>query len=298
LARRRRCALEQAAALALCVAAWSCRSSPHAAPPPIASTRPSSVAPRSSAPPRAGTEEAVRAIPALPPLSVREPFVDLDVPGFRAATIAVPDTPVEPRQVIVALHGNFDRPEWQCRTWRPVTHARYWIVCPRGIPRRDAPRSLDRWEWASLAQTKAEILAALAALRRSFGDYVEPTEIVLVGFSLGAILGVRLLKDADLGIASAVLIEGGYTGITREDVRAMNRLGLRGVLFACGQSSCRNALRGIRPLFEREQIFLATVEDLHAGHDYAALADLIEARFSELEEAPRRSSIQPPLPFR
>jgi pimeloyl-ACP methyl ester carboxylesterase len=229
---------------------------------------------------------------------VHAPFVELDVPGFRAATVAVPDAPVSPRAVIVALHGNFDRPEWQCQTWRPVTHGRYWIVCPRGIPRRDAPRSLDRWEWGSLAQTKAEILAALAALRRSFQDYVEPTEIVLIGFSLGAILGGRLLKDADLGIASAVLIEGGYTGFSRQDVRSMSRLGLRGVLFACGQAPCRNALRGVGPLFEREQIFVASVADLHAGHDYGALAGLIEARFHELEEAPRRSSVQPPLPFR
>jgi len=285
-------------ALATYVAFSSCRSSPHAAPPPVVSTRSSSTAPGPSASPQAAANEAVRSAPALPPLPVQGPFVQLDVPGFRAATVAVPDTRVDRRPVIVALHGNFDRPEWQCQTWRPVTHARYWIACPRGIPRRDAPRSLDRWEWGSLAQTKAEILATLAALRRSFDGYVEPAEIVLIGFSLGAIFGVRLLKDADLGIASAVLIEGGYSGLTREDARAMSRLGLRGVLFACGQSPCRNALRGVRPLFEREQIFVTSVEDLHAGHDYSALASLIEARFTELERAPPRGPIQPPLPFR
>jgi pimeloyl-ACP methyl ester carboxylesterase len=224
--------------------------------------------------------------------------VQLEVPGFRRATIAVPETPAEPRAVIVALHGNFDRPEWQCQTWRPVTDARYWIVCPRGIPRRDAPRSLDRWEWGTLAQTKAEILAALGALRQTFHDYVQPTELVLIGFSLGAILGVRLLEDPDLGIGAAVLIEGGYSGVTREGVHAMSRHGLRGVLFACGQSPCRSALRTIRPLFTGEQIFVASVEDLRAGHDYTALAGLIEARFAELEGAPQRLPIQPPLSFR
>src|SRR5262245_18804480 len=59
----------------------------------------------------------------LPPLQAAEPMLALEVPGFRPAIVSVPTGAREPRPVWLALHGNFDRPEWQCGVWREVTGA-------------------------------------------------------------------------------------------------------------------------------------------------------------------------------
>jgi dienelactone hydrolase len=235
----------------------------------------------------------------LPPLDVTTDFVTLPVSGFRDAVVAVPTTKNRSKSVVVALHGNFDRPEWQCETWRRVTQGSFWIVCPRGIPRRDAPRALDRWEWGSLANTKAEILASLSALRARFPEHVDRRKsLVLIGFSLGAILGIRFIADQDLAIRSAVFIEGGYQGWTKASAAAAANEGFGGVLFACGQTECRNAVRHSGPLLEKAGLRSALVEDLKAGHDYGGvLAELIQKQFWQFQRD-TEGSAGIPLPFR
>ncbi|HEY3237631.1 MAG TPA: hypothetical protein VGJ84_23120, partial [Polyangiaceae bacterium] len=123
----------------------------------------------------------------LPPLQAAEPTLALEVPGFRTAVVSVPTGAREPRPVWVALHGNFDRPEWQCGVWREVTGAFPFILCPRGSPRTDAPKSLDRWTYLGVAQTEKELEAGLEALRSRFTGYVSDGTVVFLGFSLGAI---------------------------------------------------------------------------------------------------------------
>ncbi|MEO8321460.1 MAG: hypothetical protein ABI561_24420, partial [Bradyrhizobium sp.] len=76
------------------------------------------------------------------------------------------------------------------------------------------PKSLDRWEWGSVAKTKSELMAALTALRARYPDHAQRGPVVFTGFSLGAILGARLVQDPELNVAAAVLIEGGYQGWT------------------------------------------------------------------------------------
>ncbi len=41
-------------------------------------------------------------------------------PSFGAASVAVPVGAVEPRSIVIALHGGADRPEWQCGVWRSI----------------------------------------------------------------------------------------------------------------------------------------------------------------------------------
>lgn len=220
--------------------------------------------------------------PALVPLTAPSPFVTLPVPGFRDAVVSVPLGATEPRIVAVALHGNFDRPEWQCQVWRQITQAEVFVLCPRGIPRTDVSKQEDRWEWGSVAKTKAELVAALGALRERFGSHIRSGPIVFTGFSLGAILGARMLQDPELGIGAAVLTEGGYAGWTSAKAKTAAS-SLSGVLFACGQTDCRNKLRQSLPMFEKAGLKVTLVAEVKAGHTYdGPVADAIQAEWPAL----------------
>lgn len=45
--------------------------------------------------------------------ALRSGYFDLAVPGFGEAVVYAPQGE-GPRVVVVAAHGNYDRPEWQC----------------------------------------------------------------------------------------------------------------------------------------------------------------------------------------
>jgi dienelactone hydrolase len=285
MARRRRYALGPRAALALLALCGACRTA-QPTPAPTASVSAASVTtlvvPAASAPASAATAPTLAA-PGAAPFSEPTPLVTLAVPGFRDAVVAVPLGATSPRVVALALHGNFDRPEWQCEVWRRITRGEVFVLCPRGIPRTDVPKSLDRWEWSSVAKTKTEIVAALAALRARYPDYVKSGPIAFTGFSLGAILGARLIQDPELNIGAAVLVEGGYQGWTVPKAKALqSRLGR--LLFACGQSECRNAYRyQLEGLFAAAGVPSSLVADVKAGHTYDdPVAALVQSEWPAL----------------
>jgi dienelactone hydrolase len=231
-------------------------------------------------------EVAAKARARLPRVVEARDFVALAVPGFRDAVVSVPSDASEPRQLVLALHGNFDRPEWQCEVWRRITRGEQWVLCPRGIPRRDVPKELDRWEWGSLASTKQELVAAIAALRARYTEHVASSPVVFTGFSLGAILGARLLQDPELDVGAAVLVEGGYQGWTSAKAKALApRFGR--LLFACGQTECRNAYRyQLDPVFQRAGISSAVVADVKAGHTYDdPVAALVAAEWATVVDS-------------
>lgn len=228
---------------------------------------------------------AVSAAPApsqLPPLT-GAPVVTLPVPGFGDAVVSVPTGAPTPRPIVLALHGNFDRPEWQCEVWRRITRGEVFVLCPRGVPRRDVPKEMDRWEWSSLAKTKAELVAAITALRARYPEHVRRGPLVFTGFSLGAILGASLIQDPALDVGAAVLVEGGYRGWTAAKAKAVAPR-VRRLLFACGQTDCRNAYRyQLGPLFERAGLSSSVVADVKAGHTYDdPLAALVQAEWGAI----------------
>lgn len=292
MAGRRRHALGPFA-LALLFAA--CRA-PQSSPAPLASTSGVAEALHSAAPASPSAGPAATAPPApssapseLTPLFAPTPLVTLTVPGFRDAVVSVPRGATQKRVIALALHGNFDRPEWQCEVWRRITQGNVFVLCPRGIPRGDVPKDLDRWEWGSVAKTKAELVAALAALRARYPDYVESGPVVFTGFSLGAILGARLLQDPELGIGAAVLIEGGYAGWSAAKVKALKpRFGR--LLFACGQTECRNAYRyQLERLFTAQEVSASMVADVKAGHTYDdPVAALVQAEWPAIVASLKR----------
>jgi predicted esterase len=284
MADRWRYALCQAAPLALLGSLAGCRATPKSepAPPTTATVQPTSgealpapVAP-SAAPPDVPP-------PSLPRIDAPSGFVELEVPGFRKAVVSVPADTNRARRIVVALHGNFDRPEWQCEVWRRIIAAQDFVLCPRGIPRGDVPKEYDRWEWGSVAKTKAELVAALAALRARYPQNIASGPIVFTGFSLGAILGARLILDPELQVGAAVFTEGGFEGWTAAKAKSAAS-SLRYFLLGCGQTACRNAYRyQLEPLFKKAGLTAAMVADVKAGHTYDdPVAALVAAEWPKL----------------
>jgi pimeloyl-ACP methyl ester carboxylesterase len=140
--------------------------------------------------------------------------------------------------VLIALHGQSDRPEWQCGTWRGVTEAFPFVVCPRGIAvpgsnhpvvyTYEGPRAVVR-----------ELRGALEALKKRFDGYVAPSPVVLAGFSLGAVYALELAKEEPSFFSRVVLIEGGASGWTSALATLFARRGGQRVVFVCGQDTCR-----------------------------------------------------------
>lgn len=229
---------------------------------PVAATSDTSPAPSALAPPEAAPSLA------LPPLDGSAELRPLVVPSYRDAVVSIPSGATDARPVVVALHGNFDRPEWQCDVWRGVTKAYPFIVCPRGVPRTDAPASQDRWTYGRPADVRREIDAALAALRVRFGDYVANGPIIYIGFSLGAILGVGIVSDDADRFPRAVLIEGGQSNWSAARAKAFASSGGKRVLFACGQRSCKSDALGTAKLLDKAGIETKSVYGGEVGHTY------------------------------
>jgi poly(3-hydroxybutyrate) depolymerase len=206
--------------------------------------------------------------PKLAPLQGVAELAPLVVPDFRDAIVSVPLGATEGRPVVLALHGNYDRPEWQCGVWREVTKAYPFIVCPRGIPRRDAAPSENRFTYGKPADVRREIDAALAALQIRFGDYIAAGPIVYTGFSLGAILGVGIVADDADRFPRAVLVEGGQSNWSQARAKSYAAAGGKRVLFACGQRACRTDTKGPEKLLGRLGVETRSVYGGEVGHTY------------------------------
>ncbi|MCB9589320.1 MAG: hypothetical protein H6718_28150 [Polyangiaceae bacterium] len=236
--------------------------------------------------------------PSAPkPLQADNEFQTLSVPGYRDGVIALPLGIIEERPVLVALHGNYDRPEWQCMVWSELIRHQAFVVCPRGVPRTDAPKSEDRWTYGGIPDTLKETYAALAAARAAYPEYVDPGPAMFTGFSLGAIYGVHALgadakKRAAYGAGEeppfgyAVLVEGGYQGWYPGRAKQFRADGARGVVFGCGQYACRAKANGLVKLLERADLRVGVGFGGNVGHTYdgqvaAAVASQLPAMFGD-----------------
>jgi pimeloyl-ACP methyl ester carboxylesterase len=223
-------------------------------------------------------------------------FMPLEVEGFASAVVSTSIRKGAPAPIVVAGHGNYDRPEWQCEVWRAIFHGLPFILCPRGIPRTDSPSSDDiRFTYANVDRYKLEIERGLAALRARFGSAVDSGPIVYVGFSLAALFGARLLVRGDLRAERAVLVEGGHSPWTLESARAFATrdadAGPKRVLFACGQTSCVRDAEQARKILSHfgSAVTTAVVSAPGVGHGYGgAVAERIAKELDWLVEGDAR----------
>jgi len=257
-------------------------SAPHArvaAPAPKPTTRPVALeapaptsAPKPPAPPGAGE------------------LVALSVDGFAEAVVAVPRVAPTPRPIVVATHGNYDRPEWQCEVWQAIVAERAFVLCPRGKTRRDSPSANDvRFTYSSNMVLQQELDAALPALLQRWAGHVDDGPVVYTGFSLGAIMGVKIAARQPKRYPRLVLVEGGYNRWTPERVRAYARGGGQRVLFVCGQRGCESAAKQAAMRLERAGVRARVVAAIGEGHSYGGAVSKLAAQEMPwvLEDDPR-----------
>jgi pimeloyl-ACP methyl ester carboxylesterase len=171
--------------------------------------------------------------------------------------------------VVIAAHGNYDRPEWQCEVWREIIGARAFVLCPRGVARPDSPSHDDvGFTYPTNQVLEAEVTAALAALRAEYAPYVAEGRVVWTGFSLGAIMGVPIAARAPELFPRLVLIEGGHDKWTPTSAKAFARGGGSRVLFVCSQRGCTSDANAARARLEQAGVAARVVHSKDVGHRY------------------------------
>jgi hypothetical protein len=214
--------------------------------------------------------------PPSPPALTGSPLERLSVAGFRDAIVALPLGTTTKRRVMIAAHGNYDRPEWQCDTWRSILERakqQAFVLCPRGVARTDSPSAEDiRFTYASREKFLAELDAALSAFREKYGAFAEDGPMIYTGFSLGAIYGVAAILRDPAKFPRAVLTEGSHDQWTPAAAATFASKGGQKILFACGQVSCVARSKGLK----LQPIDVRVVHGKNVGHGYdGAVADEI-----------------------
>jgi pimeloyl-ACP methyl ester carboxylesterase len=195
-------------------------------------------------------------------------MVDLPIEGHSAAVVSLPLGAEGPRPVVIATHGNYDRPEWQCEVWRGIVGNRAFILCPRGLVRADSLSRADiRFTYASNQALEQEIDAGLAALRARFPDHVDGGPPLYTGFSLGAIMGVAIASRQPARFPRLVLVEGGHDGWTPAAAKAFAAGGLR-ALFVCSQPWCASEAGQAAARLEKAGVATRVARSKSVGHRY------------------------------
>jgi hypothetical protein len=228
-------------------------------------------------------------LPQLEALVEPGAMVDLGAKAISPAKVDVPLGAREPRPVLVAVHGNFDRPEWTCSVWGEVSDGYPFVVCPRGQKRKDAPGE-DRWTYAGSDTAAREIDRTLTATRQRWGAHVSDGPALYAGFSLGAILGVPIVSANPARFPRAILVEGGHDGWT--DARAASfARGARDagitprVLFVCAQNGCVGDATPAKRTLLRHGVEVEIVSAGNVGHRYdGPVAAMAKSRFAWMVE--------------
>ncbi len=233
---------------------------PPQTPPAPADTAPREPAAVPKEPPETETSAPLPAVPRRP--------TPLTVEGFHPASHVGPEDASRPRPVTVVLHGNYDRPEWQCETWQRVASFRGWVLCPRGTPTPWADPADNRWHYAGQKAVAKEIDAAIGALESRYGGLVSREETVLVGFSLGAIYAAPLIISRPGMFSYLFLVEGGVDRLERWHLRALQRAGVKGIGMAMSSPRYRKVIKPLTRKIEKQNMTSVFVDMRGAGHDY------------------------------
>ncbi len=207
--------------------------------------------------------------PRPPPLHNPDPFVFLRVPGHGDAVVSLPLGTREPRSIVLATHGNYDTPEWQCQVWRDIVQDDAFVLCPRGAARGDSPSASDtRYHYVSNQHLEKEIDAGVAALKELYPDYVDDGPMIFTGFSQGAIMGAMIMLRRPDRYPRAVLIEGGNRAWSFASAKKFAQQGGKRVLFACGQWDCNQRATDAQRALSNAGVEAEIVFSKGEGHSY------------------------------
>ena len=183
--------------------------------------------------------------PRPPPPTDAGTMIALTVDGCGDAVVAIPERGSAPHPIVVATHGNWDRPSWECDWWRRV-FVRAFILCPRGVLRSDSPEGDPRFTYVDDRNLESEAEAGLLALATAYtarvGTGANPLRAVTwVGLSRGAFLGAEIAPRRAAVFPRLVLVEGGHDPWTFSNAKMFADGGGKRVLFICGQGACTTA---------------------------------------------------------
>jgi hypothetical protein len=172
--------------------------------------------------------------PQLTPLKADAWLVELDVPGFGKAAVAVPLGASSPRAIVIALHGSADRPEWACSALRSIAGPAPFVLCPRGVQRTDFSASDPRYTFGTADLAASELRAALKELKRRYGLYVAPGPVIFTGFELGADHVAWIASQEPAFFSRVLLIEPSPESWPSSQASLFSRMGGQRALFAFG----------------------------------------------------------------
>lgn len=159
--------------------------------------------------------------------------VELEVPGFGAALVVLPDAGSRPARILVGAHGAGDSPEWQCEHWGKVARGRYFVLCPRGTSLGGGG-----YYFKTHIALEGELVAALAAVKTAYGAMVRPNDGVYTGYSQGATMGALMIVEHGATFPHLVLVEGGSGDWTLGRAKRFAATGGKSVALVCGGSAC------------------------------------------------------------
>lgn len=204
----------------------------------------------------------------LPPLTAEDPYWHVPVDGFGDAVVWLPLGTTTQRPLVIATHGNYDRPEWVCERWSYIVPDAF-VVCPRGMPRSTDSGHTQRYHHRSRRYLDEELDALMPVVMARFGDRIAPGSTLYTGFSQGAIFGQRFIVREPARFSHAVLASGGDEW-SQSDAEAFAAGGGEAVLFVCGQAECaRNSERAAERLRELG-VRADVIHHSGAGHTYDA----------------------------
>lgn len=194
----------------------------------------------------------------------------LDVEGFLPAYLAVPIGATEPRPIVLAVHGNGDRAEWQCEVWAGIFRRTAFVLCPAGKLGGESSPGDPRYTFSHDMMLEREIDAGLAALRAStFAPWLRPEKPVYAGFSLGAMMGITIASRRAADFPTLILVEGGLEKLTDPQLARFVASGGDRILFACSEGkACADASK-----------LFADLLTSHGGHGMAVYAGPVGHRY-------------------
>jgi predicted esterase len=225
-----------------------------------------SVAPRHDEAPIAVTEHpdpatSATTSPVLPPLRGEW----LEHLGSEAEPVLVtpPLGAVEPRPLVVGVHGAGDRPDWACGGWRLAAQAGAFVVCPQG-----SPMPGHSFGWSSPQALARSVERAIDVARQRYGAHVATGSVIYAGFSQGATFAEPLLRKHAARFPIAILAEGGYqTSRDPSFARAYREAGGRRIALVCGSRACFKSASFAKKVLESAGIEALVIGDELAGHN-------------------------------
>ncbi|MFZ5895228.1 MAG: hypothetical protein ACOY0T_29475 [Myxococcota bacterium] len=169
---------------------------------------------------------------ALASLSAPSWLVPLSVTGFAESRVAVPLGAQSARPLLIAIHGAHDRPEWQCGSYRGITHGRSFILCPAGVPQAEV------FTLGSPEDSARELRAAVAALKAKFGKHLARGSVVLAALGPGVDHALALALEEPSFFSHLVLVNGSFARLTPAFATRFGQLGGKRVLAVCGPGAC------------------------------------------------------------